>query len=124
MKPLINPIYDPLIWCGACLLISVITFWLPLAIMYTLPDNLYDFRRGYIQMTLLASPIFLASGVRAIFAFRRLVLSRNTMSGKSKWNMIALGGSFMIGASLPAILLLVAIVSFLYARTRPGFYGN
>jgi hypothetical protein len=122
MKPLITPRYDPLIWCGACCLISVITFWWPLATMYTLSDNLHDFRRGYIQMTLLASPIYFASGIRALFAFRRLVVARHTINGKLKGYMIALGGFFTIGAALPAILLLVAIVSFFIARTRPDFW--
>lgn len=124
MKPLIHHRYDPLLWCGACFLISVITFWWPLATTYTLPENAHDFRRGYVQMILLASPLFLASGVRAIFAFRRLVLSRHMLSDRSRGYMIGLGGFFTVGAILPSILLIVAMVSFMIARTRPGFYGN
>ena len=90
--------------------------------MYTLSDNLHDFRKGFIQMTLLASPIYLASGIRALFAFRRLVRGRHTTNGKLNGYLIALGGFFTIGAALPAILLFVALVSFFIARTRPDFW--
>ena len=123
MKQLIHPRYDPLLWCGACCLVSVITFWWPLAIMSTLSGDLHDFRRAYVQMVLLASPIFFASGTpRALFALRRLVRARHAAQGKSTGSMIVLGGFLTIGAALPGILLIVALAAFFIARTRPGFY--
>jgi hypothetical protein len=113
VKTPVKGLLDPLIWCAACFLISVVAYWWPAA-THAGPQGSDD-RIGmvYIGLIWIIAPLVTAAGVRAIFACRELFhLARG--QNEVRANLAALLGLiFTVLTVLTATWLLFIFLLFI-----------